>query len=269
MCPVSPAQCSSPLRTLLAFALVGLGLGAAACTEVGSDPQAPVAIELKPPSSPAILRGDTLRDSTGAAVPLTALVYNAQGDVISGAPVQFLEIDSVPRLTLDATTGIVIGNDTGQALVVVSAGSLQSIPDTLVVVDTPTVAIQVDTPPDTLVYTFSPTAGDTLVPLGVRAVHVADVDTAAVRRIVVRYSFVHPAVPNDSDSTHVQLVDEARRASLSDTTDATGLASRSIRISPFTIPFSDSVVVRADIRRPDGTDVPGSPIVFRMFVTVQ
>ena len=57
-----------PLPSSLAAALLcATALGAAACTEVGSDPSAAVAIELAPTQLPSLVVGDSLRDSTGRA----------------------------------------------------------------------------------------------------------------------------------------------------------------------------------------------------------
>lgn len=260
---------SRPLRTLLAVAAAVTGTAAAACTDVGTDPSVPVAIELRPPPLPSVLVGDSMRDSTGQVVGLQALVFNVNDEIIQDAPVRFLALDTLHRIRLDTTTGVIVGTDTGQAPVVANAGALQSLPDTIVVVDTPTVLQPQSGTPlvDTLNYTFNPR--DTLKALGVELLHVAGTDTVPVRRFLVRYAFEYPAGLGNTDSTQVMLVDEQRRGSLVDTTDGSGRAGRSLRITPFTHPFSDSVVVRATAVLPNGTPVPGSPVRFVIHVTIQ
>ncbi|MGH7719510.1 MAG: hypothetical protein ACREON_11790, partial [Gemmatimonadaceae bacterium] len=79
---------------------------------------------------------------------------------------------------------------------------------------------------------------------------------------LVRFVIVDPAAAA-VDTTRLHLVDDARRPSTADTTNALGEAGRQLRfparISP---PIPDSVVVEARVRRPDQTAVPGSPIVY-------
>lgn len=255
------------LRTALALALTIGGGVAVACTKVGTDPAVPVAIELRPPPLPSIVVGDSLRDSTGAVAPLVAIAYNAQGAVIDGAPTRFLALDSLHRIGLDTVSGRVAGLDTGSVLVVASVGALQSAPDTLVVVDTPTTFRGTSPLVDSVTYTLSPR--DTVIPLAVELKHVNGADSVAIRRFVVRYVFEYPAGFTNSDTTKVQLVDDARRPSVVDTTDATGAAVRSFRIAPFTHPATDSVIVRAEAVLPSGSPVAGSPVRFVVHYTIQ
>ena len=71
-----------------ARAIALLLLGSAACTEIGSDPQAAVAIQLSPLGVPSVVVGDTLRDTTGAVVTPDARAINVNNEEINGAPIR-------------------------------------------------------------------------------------------------------------------------------------------------------------------------------------
>lgn len=254
-----------PLPRLAVFALALAG--ALACTKVGTDASAPVAIELRPPPLPSVLKGDVMRDGAGDTARLQAVVFNAQTDTIRDAPVRFLVLDTTGKITVDAATGIAFAHDTGSAQVIATITGLQSAPDTIVAVDTPTTFLRVDTPPDTLRFAF--TGRDTVQPLRVQLLHIAGADTVPVRRYAVRYAFIHPPGFDDTDSLKPQIVDAAKRPSLVDTTDGTGTTSRSLRIAAVAQPFTDSVVVEATPVGPPGTPVSGQTIRFTLYIIIQ
>lgn len=237
---------------------------AAACGEVSTNPTAPVAIELYPPPLPSVVVGDSMRDSTGAVVGLRAYVFNGKNDTIPGAAVRFLALDSTHLIGLDSVLGTIAAYDTGQVLVYAGIGGLQSIPDTIIVVDTPAVMVHVDSLVDTLAYTFN--GRDTSQSLRVRLLHLPD--SVAVRRYLVRYTFVYPEGYDNTDSTNVQLVNLAGTASTVDTTDATGSTNRALRITPFTHPVTDSLVLDVSATAPGGGPA-GSPVRYVVHVSVQ
>ena len=252
-------------RVVMAATLVTLA--ALACSEVGTDPSIPVAIQLSPSPLPSIVVGDSMRDSTGAAVPLQATVFNFRNDVIPDAPIRFLALDSARRFSVDSTTGFVVANDTGQATVVATSLTLQSAPITLIAVVRPGTMLALDSLRDSLHYAF--TGRDTLHTFRVRVVQISGTDTIPVPSYLVHYAFAYPAGLDNTDSTAVQLVDDTRRPSLADTTDATGTANRSLRITPNTRAFSDSVVVQVTAAEPNGAAVPGSPIRYVLRVQIE
>lgn len=245
-----------------ALRAAGIGLliaaVAAACTEVGTNPNTPVAIQLDQPASPSVLLGDTLRDSLGLAAPLRVTVFNFKNDSIPGIPVSFLAADSTGSVSIDPTLGIVVGHKlVSQVLVVATALSLQSIPDTITVVDTPSVMIPQDSARDSVDYSFAGGLRDTSLTLRVRLIHLPD--SAAVPDYLVHYTILHPAPYDNTDSTNVQLVNPAARPELVDTTDATGTTALSLRITPFTHAFNDSLVIEVSARAPGGLPS-GSPV---------
>jgi hypothetical protein len=158
--------------------------------------------------------------------------------------------------------------DTGAARVVAQAGSLQSPPETLFVVQTPTTFANVTALNDTL--TFSPVRTDTLFPLSVAL----KAGTNGINHYRIEYRFVYPEALNVEDSTQVLLTDENRKFSLVDTTGTgatavAGSATRYLRITPFTHFTTDTVVVEARAFLPNHTPVSGSPLRFKVLVQIQ
>ena len=71
-------------RRALALAL----LGSAACSDLTSTPGGPQSLSIDSLPFPAVVVGDTLRDTLGVAAPVTAKVYDGANRVIAGAPVR-------------------------------------------------------------------------------------------------------------------------------------------------------------------------------------
>ncbi|MFN2400502.1 MAG: hypothetical protein ABR543_17975 [Gemmatimonadaceae bacterium] len=236
--------------------------GPVACTEVGTDPAAVVALELDPPVVPAIVAGDSLRDSTGKAVALSARAFNASNTVIPGARITFLVIGDTSVARVDSTSGLVVGLKPGETSVVASVGSLQSARVTIRVTLRPDSLVPLDSLRDTLDIVFGQ---DNLKALRVslRSDTTPAVTTDSLLPVAnyeVRFEIVAPSGLPVDDTTKVLLVNDLKRPSRVDTTDASGIASRQLRLSPAALSsIPDSVVVRVSAFRPDRTPVPGSP----------
>jgi hypothetical protein len=239
---------------------------AAACTEVGTDPSVPVAIEVDPPLLPAIAVGDTLRDTLGVVAPVVARALNSSNDVIPDAPITFLALPNDSILTVDAETGIVVGNVVGLADVVAQVAGLQSV----------RVPVRVTNRPDT-VFTDSVLVDSVLYGIGADTarrlvVSVMERDTVGGRDTLiavpfwrVRYTITTPAdLAENTDTTRVYIANDANRLSRVDTTDTNGGASRRLRF-PLAV-VSDTArrtfVTEVVVLGADGTPLPGSPIVF-------
>jgi hypothetical protein len=70
----------------------------AACSDLGTDPNAVVALSFPGAAYPSIVAGDSLRDSTGALLPLRATGLNYKGNAVAGAQLLFSSPDTVLRL---------------------------------------------------------------------------------------------------------------------------------------------------------------------------
>jgi hypothetical protein len=239
----------------------------ATCGEAKTGPDVPIAIEFIAQQLPSLVKGDQLRDTLGNVDSLLAIVFNSSGDTIHGATIRYVRADTTAIVSIDSLTGHVSAIDTGVARVVAQAGSLQSPPETLFVVEQPTIFSNVTALQDTL--TFTSVRTDTLFPLTV----VVNAGADPVNRYRVEYSFIYPADLNTPDSTRVLLTDENRKFSLVDTTGSaatagSGAATRYLRISAFAHTFNDTVVVEARAFLPDRTPVPQSPLRFKVLVQI-
>lgn len=261
---------SRRLAAAITAAAAAAGALTAACTDVGADPDTPVAIGFDTLPAAAVVYGDTLRDIDGVARPLTVHVYNIDGDEIAGAPVQFFVSDTA-ALAIDSATRFAIATiDTTKRSVVVraQAGGLPSAQGrTIELVPSPDSAARAAGVPGTRVDTVTFAAGDTIATSAPLVIRVLDrqsppaTDTLrGVRSWRVRYRVTHPA------GADTLLVDDANRRSTIDTTGADGSAGRRLRFrrAPGGT-FPDSVVAEARARYRAG-DIPGSPIVFIVLV---
>jgi hypothetical protein len=249
-----------------AMAVLLLGAAGISCGKTNTGPDVPVSIEFKQPQLPSMLVNDQLHDTLGNIDSLQAIVFNSSGDTIHGAVIRYVHADTTHVVNIDSITGHVMALDTGAARVVAQTATLQSPPETLFVVQTPTVFTNSTPLEDTL--TFRPVRTDTLFPLSVAL----QAGTNPVNRYRIEYRFVYPAALNTPDTTQILLTDANRHFSLVDTTGSTavpGAATRYLHITPFTHFTTDTVVVEARAFFPNHTPVPGSPLRFKVLVQIQ
>ena len=122
------------IRRLL-VATVALTACLTACTEVSTDPNAVVAIRFEGSSYPSIVAGDSLRDSLGTLQPLRATGLNYKGAAVSNAAFVFSSPDTVLRVLASGNVFATRRKPDGTpARVFATIGSLQSQPDSLLVV---------------------------------------------------------------------------------------------------------------------------------------
>lgn len=236
-------------------------LAAAACIDFSLDPDEVVAIEFAPLKWPAIVQGDTLRDEQGFTWPLQAQLYEADGDIVTGAPIEFLPDTNTVRLV--AGDFLVAEDDaSGSVRLRASSPGLQSIVRQLEIVRRPD-SLAREGSADTLRWAIpDDPVQNTSVAMGGRVLSLA-ADTVGVRSWVVTFSLeVNGALVAADDTSGVFLVAENGRPSYADTTNTTGSVSRRVRVrvSPgFTPP--DSVVVTV-IARHRGQLLAGSPVTW-------
>lgn len=239
-------------RALVIAVAVASAWAAAACTNIPTADNAVLSLSVDSLPAPAVVLGDTLRDSTGRAAPLHATVYNFKGAVISSAPLRFQALDR--GVTVDSVTGFAIGDSLRQTPVriVISIGSLQAI-RTLDVTLRPDTVRAVNGR-DSLLYSLVDTTKNFSPALSVEVVHSLAADSA-VKSYIVGFGVISPA-----DTLLATLVNEGGHASRVDTTDASGVASRRIRLNPARLTaLTDSIIVSATVKY-RGTNVRGSPV---------
>lgn len=252
------------MRGALAVALAG-ALLASACTDVMTAPGVAVAIEIGPLPFPAVIAGDSLRDTTGAAVPIEVRAFDGRGEVIEDPAITYLLLGADPVAALDQSTGHLRGLRPGDARVVASVGGLQSATLTVPVVPRPTLLEPLGALRDTIEFIdFRDHLSEIRVQL---LADTGQAPLAPVRQYRIDFDIVEPAGLPTTDSSMVLLVTEQQRPSTRDTTGADGVASRSVRLSPWLqLPPPDSVVVEVRARHLDGTLIAGSPLRYVIVV---
>jgi hypothetical protein len=228
----------------------------AACIDLSTNPDEIVAISIDELPWPSVVAGDTLRDASGAVVPLVARLFNAGGDEVTG-PVEFftqqpfIHVDNGNRLVADDTA-------TTKGGVFASTLGIQSIVRQVEIVAKPQSMVQDGTiVPLQWVVPDEPNT-NTSQPLGVRVLSTAN---AGVRSWIVNFQLeIEGRVISESDTTQAFLIGDNGRPSYVDTTDFSGRANRRMRlrvVPGLTPPDSAVITVRASYR---GTPLSGSPV---------
>ena len=108
---------------------------------------------------------------------------------------------------------------------------------------------------DSLLYSLLDSTKNVSPALAVRVLHSLTSTDSAVKSYLVSFAVIAPA-----DTLLAVLVNDGGNASRVDTTDATGTASRRIRLAPVRLKtLTDSVIVQATVKY-RGAQVRGSPV---------
>jgi hypothetical protein len=228
-------------RCTLALAAASVGVAVAllaTCTKVPTNPSAVFSLAVDSIPSPSVVAGDTLRDTTGVAHPLSGRAYNVQGQVLTGLRVRFISLNP-DQLTIDSLN-FAMGSIHGDSVVrvVADANGLQSLPFTLPVVLRPDSILYADSDSITTIH-LSLTALDSNVslPLDIALRHNPDSLGAdsITRSYLVRYQITYPAsaaagtgTPTDT-TLPAYLIDASGNPARTDTTDLNGTGTRLVR----------------------------------------
>ncbi|MEO5903232.1 MAG: hypothetical protein ABIQ55_04405 [Gemmatimonadaceae bacterium] len=233
------------------FAMMTFAATVLACTDIPTGTDQVLSFAVNPLPSPSVVVGDTLRDSLGVVKPITVSAFNFQGDTVRSPRLRFLALSRGIRV--DSLTGVVTGDSVqAGAQIIASVGAIQSI-----------VSIGVALRPDTMIssngrdslsYSLTDTTLNTSPALGVKLLHGKGADSAVVG-YRVSFRTISPT------GTLALLVNDVGAAgTTADTTDASGLASRRIRLNVAQLTSAtDSVVVMASASY-RGVAVGGSPV---------
>jgi len=240
-------------------------LALSGCVDLSTNPNEIVAIEFAPLPYPAVVVGDSLRDSLGVVAPLQGKLLNGSGDVATKPAMIFFSLDTIVDVS---TSGVTVAHQTvGTARLLASGGGLQSVIrtlDTTLLPDT----LTVDAAPDTLRLTIPDDAtANTSTDLRLKLQSISGGGT--VRSWVITFKLQYRSADiAPTDTSLLYLSNESGRPSRVDTTDASGLVSRRLRfkVIPGQVPALDSVIVTAEAKY-KGALVPGAPA--RMVVRVK
>lgn len=236
------------------LAVVSAG-GTIGCTDVSGSSTSVLSIQFDTLPSPSVVVGDTLRDTTGAVIRPVVHAFNFKGAEILPTPVFFLSPDS--GITVDSVTGIVVGDSlrSSPARIVATVGRLQAIQKVNLTLRPDTIFAK--NAFDSLVYSISDTTKDVSPMLTVMLRHGVAPNDSAVPFYIVSFTIV-----SQPDPLLGELVNDGGTAAHVDTTDATGIAGRKIRLHPLHLSSAtqvDSIVVNATARY-HGAVVKGSPV---------
>jgi hypothetical protein len=230
-------------------------LATLACGDVSGSSTSVLSIQFDSLAAPSVVVGDTLRDTTGAVIVPMVHAFNFKGNEIIPAPVRFQSPDS--GVVVDSLTGIVFADSlrSTPARIVATVGSLQAI-QTVDVTLRPDLIAAVDGF-DSLSYSLFDSTLNVSPQLSVKLSHGVAPNDSAVKSYIVSFAIV-----SQSDPQLGQLVNDVGKPSIVDTTDASGIAGRAIRLHPLFLTSAttvDSIIVSATAKY-RGAEVSGSPV---------
>ena len=237
------------------------------CSAV-SDPSAIASLDFTGIPFPAVVTGDSLRDTLGIASPLRATAYDGNGDAVVGAPIIYFSLDT--GVVVHASGHLVATRRDGALRLLASVAGLQSQIRTIQVTRLPdTVSAGTTAVP----FEFSiPDGGSNVSPnlaLGLRSSDTTGAVSPNVAGWLVRWRVLHDGdTLAPTDTTLFALWDAGgTRHSLRDTTGTDGSSARRLRVYANALPLQpDSVIVVAEVRAL-GAHVPGSPVRFVVNIT--
>jgi hypothetical protein len=230
--------------------LAGVTLLILACVDIPTGSSSVLSFQFDPLPSPSVVLGDSLRDTLGVAQPIAYKAFNYSGDEVPDVTVRFSAVGRGIRV--DSIKGFVIGDSVQSAAKI--AARLKEFTNTLSIAVTlrPDTAIASNSR-DSLSYTLTDTL-NVSPGVGIRLIHGKVAGDSAVASYLVSFRIV-----SQSNASLARLVGDNNLPSSIDTTDASGVAARKIRIdvTKLTNPV-DSVIVEA-VAKYRGAPVRGTP----------
>jgi len=243
---------------LIAAAVVG------ACSGASTAPDGIVALSFDTLPYPAVVAGDTMRDSLGHAAPLSAVAYNAAGSVIANPAIRYFALDTGVDISsqgyLVATT-----RTSGTVRVVAAASALQSLPRTITVTKAPSAFAASGDTITTVPYVLPDAAANVSPAMTVKLTRDSSGTAVAVPGFLVTWALVFRGqTVAKADTSLASIWDDAsnRRISLVDTTSSDGTASRVLRIRPKNLPDTVGSFLVYATTKYRGVPVAGSPVKF-------
>ena len=250
-----------PTGALVAAAVTG------SCTDINAASDHVAALEFDSLPFPAVVAGDTLRDSLGRAAPLRAIAFNNSGDAVANAAIQYISLDS--GVTIDANQFLVAQRKSGSVRLIASTSKIQSAVKALVIARPPKIVIVPGKLRDTVNYLLPDNpATNVSTELGVKIISADTADGIGVTQgwLVSYQAFFHNVAVAKGDTSVVFLVGNGTQRTSLDTTGSDGTASRAVRVRPIGITsLLDSVIVLATVRY-KGAHIQGSPVRFVILV---
>ena len=237
-------------------------VAAMACTTVSTDPDTVVAVRFDGSAYPSIVVGDSLRDSLGALQPIRATGLNYNGDAVEGAGFVFSSPDTNLRVFDFGGDGMAFARsrktDGSPARIFATVGSLQSQPDSLLIVVR---ADSIKSVKDADTVNVSPSSGEasnasTPVQFTVFGDTLALAPKVTVPGWLVSFQLrYHGALLPTTDTTQAYTfvvvgsgTDARRKPTFIDSTDASGKVERAVFVRAPRQP-EDTIFLIATIRQ--------------------
>ncbi|HET6761291.1 MAG TPA: hypothetical protein VFH13_04285 [Gemmatimonadaceae bacterium] len=227
--------------------------GVLACTDVSGSSTSVLSIQFDTLAAPSVVVGDTLRDTTGAVILPVVRAFNFKGEAITPVPVWFQSPDS--GVVVDSASGIIVGDSlrSTPARIFATVGTLQAVQRVDVTLRPDRLAAE--NGEDSLSYSVLDTTLNVSPRLTVKLTHGVATNDSVVKSYVVSFAIVEQSNPSLGE-----LVNDAGKPSIVDTTDTNGVAGRAIRLHPlFLTSEVDSIIVNATAKY-RGSQVSGSPV---------
>lgn len=228
---------------------------ATACTDVTGAKNEILSIQFDTLASPSVVVGDSLRDTTGAIALPHVTAFSFSGGEVPTAVVRYHSADR--GVTVDSITGLIRGDSVRSTPVriVATVGDIQA-EQRLTVTLRPD-SMYAGNALDSIRYSLIDTTLNLSPAVTISLRHGAAGADSAVAAYLVSFAIVSPA-----NSALADLVDDAGRKSRVDTTDASGLAGRRIRLHATLLSsptLNDSIVINATAKY-RGAVVKGAPV---------
>lgn len=255
----SMRRLAAPLSVVVA-AVIG-------CADIGA-PGGIGALDFTGIPFPAVVTGDTMRDTLGVAAPLRATVYDGAGNVITGADVQYVSLDT--GVVIDANGFLRATRRDGTVRVLASINGLQSQQRLIAVTRAPD-SVTAGTTALSFTYRIPDAAANVSPPMSltVKSNDVAGGVSPNVTGWLVRWRIVHNGdtlAPTDT-SVAALWSSAGTRHTLRDTTKTDGTAVRRLRLYSNLLPLQpDSFIVIAEVKH-RGAHLPGSPVRYVVLVS--
>jgi hypothetical protein len=225
-------------RRHVVVGLLVITAAAVACIDM-SAPKGAASISLVQLPSPSVVRGDTMRDSTGNVAPVTVTSYSATGVPLSGIISELFVVDTFERAHF-TVAHLLIGDVIGNVTVLGQASGVQ----------TPTVNVPVTPKPTTLLLGITP---DTLrAPLGSDSASsighttlstiVKGAADSTVQGVIVHYRITRTLGSSSTTIPAAYISDAAGKPMNADTTDAQGSANKR-QVTVFTRLLTDQALI--------------------------
>ena len=234
-------------------------IAGAACSDLTTVPGGPQSLAIDSLPFPAVVVGDTLRDTLGIVRALSARVYDGANRLIPGAPVRFVALDT--GVALDSLTGRLVGiNRRTSVRLVASVNSLQTLAKTIGVSNRPDTGSNPDSLRRLVYVTVPRNDPANSYSLRVRVGSLPLVPGTSSDSVVEGWLVKFQLTRLPSSVVDSTLLTAGVSNSPWAVTDGSGIASKTLRVVPkLGSRTNDTAVVQASVTY-RGAHVRGSPV---------